>query len=380
MMFKSGHSDPRAHMPTSALDAANAYAMPRVGDNGGERASMILGAIAVILLGVFVFNQMSEGRRAASVDGMMAETRAQLDAAQAEADRARRDAQAAQAEARRAEQRIALNNRAPQRAPVNAQPDAMPGQANLRSPALVVDNSRQRLPDAEGAVAAGDPAGAVAAAIEGLTEADKFAQRVGGAGAETVKASYIQDPSRVAPQGTIITGVLETAINSDLPGYTRAIVSENIRSLDNRTVLIPRGSRLIGQYRSGLAVGESRAFVMWTRLLTPEGLSIELASPATDTLGRAGLPGEVNRHFFQRFGSAILLSVIDVGAAALVYDNNSSIVIGSTSEAQSLAAQALAQQMSIPPTIKVEQGSEIRIFLARDLYFPKLPGEQELRP
>lgn len=63
MMFKSGHSDPRAQMPSSALDAANAYAMPRVSDNGGERASMILGGAALILLGVFVFNQKSEAKR-----------------------------------------------------------------------------------------------------------------------------------------------------------------------------------------------------------------------------------------------------------------------------------------------------------------------------
>jgi type IV secretion system protein VirB10 len=190
----------------------------------------------------------------------------------------------------------------------------------------------------------------------------------------------IEDMSRVVPQGTIVSGVLETAINSDLPGFARAIVSENIRSLDNRTVLIPRGSRLIGQYRSGLAIGESRAFVIWTRLLTPDGVSIELASPATDTLGRAGLDGKVNRHFFQRFGSAILLSVIDVGANALIYDNNSSIVIGSTSEAQAVAAQALSQQMNIPPTITVKQGTEIRIFLARDLYFPPVAEAGGLRP
>ena len=255
--------------------------------------------------------------------------------------------------------------------------NASPAQANLRSPALVVDNSRA---GDGGGGEAGDPSGAVANAVSGLTASEAFAQRVGGAGPETVRATRIEDMSRVVPQGTIVSGVLETAINSDLPGFARAIVSENIRSLDNRTVLIPRGSRLIGQYRSGLAIGESRAFVIWTRLLTPEGVSIELASPATDTLGRAGLDGKVNRHFFQRFGSAILLSVIDVGANALIYDNNSSIVIGSTSEAQAVAAQALSQQMNIPPTITVKQGTEIRIFLARDLYFPSPAETGGLRP
>lgn len=385
-MFKSLGSkpqkDPRTQMPESVLDSANTYAMPRVADNGGERLTTVVGLAALAMLGVFVFNQLSQGRQAASIDDMMSETRAQLAAAQTQAEEARRDAVAAQAKARRAEQRAAVNARAPQTAPVVATESAMPAQANLRSPALVVDNSRQRAPEAlaggdEGVGMSGDAGAAIA---NSLTASDVFASRVGSSGTETVRATLIEDPSRVAPQGTIISGVLETAINSDLPGFTRAVVSENIRSLDNRTVLIPRGSRLIGQYRSGLAVGESRAFVIWTRLLTPDGVSVELASPATDTLGRAGLAGRVNRHFFQRFGSAILLSVIDAGANALVYDNTSGIVIGSTSEAQAVAAQALSQQINIPPTIKVDQGKEIRIFLARDLYFPRVPERQDLRP
>lgn len=363
-------------MSESALYEASAYSSPRVANDGGDRLGAVVGFAALAMLGVFVFNQLSAGRQAASVEGLMSETRAQLSAAQADVEAARREAAEAKAEARRAEARMAMKQANTQRQPVNAALAPEPTQAGLRSPALVIDNSRPSAPDAAG----GDAAASVAAAVEGLTASDVFAGRVGASGAETVSATMIADPSRVAPQGTIISGVLETAINSDLPGYARAVVSEDIRSLDNRNVLVPRGSRLIGQYRSGLAIGESRAFVIWTRLLTPEGVSIELASPATDTLGRAGLPGKVNRHFFQRFGSAILLSVIDVGASALVYDSNSAIVIGSSSEAQALAAQALSQQMNIPPTVKVKQGTEIRIFLARDLYFPEFAEAQGLRP
>lgn len=376
-MWTKGGRDPRSDMPKSALDAANAYAMPRVAENTSDRLTGFLGATVLLMLGLFVFNQLSKGRETASIDAMMAETRAQLSVAQSEAEQARREAAQAQAQARRAEQRAAVKRTTPPRQSVARSSDGAPGQANLRSPALVVDNSRA---GTGGGGEAGDPASAVANAVNGLTASEVFAQRVGAAGPETVRATMIEDMSRVVPQGTIVSGVLETAINSDLPGFARAIVSENIRSLDNRTVLIPRGSRLIGQYRSGLAVGESRAFVIWTRLLTPDGVSIELASPATDTLGRAGLSGKVNRHFFQRFGSAILLSVIDVGASALIYDNNSSIVIGSTSEAQAVAAQALSQQINIPPTITVKQGTEIRIFLARDLYFPSLAETGGLRP
>ncbi|MGQ4828530.1 TrbI/VirB10 family protein, partial [Enterococcus faecalis] len=79
--------------------------------------------------------------------------------------------------------------------------------------------------------------------------------------------------------------------NSDLPGFVRAVVSRDVTGFDGNRVLIPAGSRLIGQYRSGLAAGQSRAFVIWTRMIRPDGVSVALGSPVTDTLGRAGLGG-----------------------------------------------------------------------------------------
>ena len=112
----------------------------------------------------------------------------------------------------------------------------------------------------------------------------------------------------------MIPAVLETALDSDLPGYTRAVVSRDVRGFDGSTVLIPRGSRLIGQYKSGVALGQSRVFVIWTRVIRPDGVSVQIGSPATDPLGRAGLDGKVDNHFFTRFGGSILLSVMN-GAA-----------------------------------------------------------------
>jgi type IV secretion system protein VirB10 len=84
--------------------------------------------------------------------------------------------------------------------------------------------------------------------------------------------------------------VLETAIDSDLPGYVRAVVSQDVRSFDGARVLIPRSSRLIGQYKSGVASGQTRAYVVWSRLIRPDGVSVALASPAIDDAGRTGLP------------------------------------------------------------------------------------------
>ena len=172
----------------------------------------------------------------------------------------------------------------------------------------------------------------------------------------------------IAPQGTIIPGVLETAIDSDLPGFTRAIVSRDVLSFDGRAVLIPRSSRLIGQYKSALALGQTRAFIIWTRVIRPDGVSIQIASPGTDELGRGGLDGKVDNHFFRRFSGSILLSVLNAGVAAVGRTPSTQISIGSPGAATGLANSAI-QGDAIPPTIKVAQGEAINIFVARDLDF-----------
>lgn len=238
------------------------------------------------------------------------------------------------------------------------------------APAMVVDFSQ-----APGAAAAtaplapGAPAGA-AAADERLSADERFSARVSGSNVDTARASQIRDKARTAPQGTVIPAVLETAINSDLPGFTRAVVSRDIRGFDGSTVLIPRGSKLVGQYRSGVAQSQTRAFVVWSRILTPDGVSIDIASPGTDQLGRGGLEGETDTHFFERFGSAILLSVMGAGLDALSNRNaNTAIIIGSSQQASQVAAVALQKQIDIPVTITVPQGTPLQVFITRDLDF-----------
>ena len=94
------------------------------------------------------------------------------------------------------------------------------------------------------------------------------------------------NPATTVTEGTMIPAVLETAINTDVPGYVRAVVSQDVRSFDGTTVLIQRGSRLIGQYQSGVQQGQKRAYVVWTRLIRPDGASINIASPAVGFDGR----------------------------------------------------------------------------------------------
>ena len=240
-----------------------------------------------------------------------------------------------------------------------------------RAPALVVDLGTPPTPAT--ATATGGPAVGAAALLPGaanagrLNETEQFAQRVGEEEPDRARATAMRNPSLMVPQGAMIPGVLETAINSDLPGYTRAVVSRDVLSFDGKRVLIPRGSRLIGQYKSAVALGQSRAFIIWTRAIRPDGASIQMGSPVADSLGRGGLDGDVDRHFFRRFSGAILLSVLNAGVASLGSQPSTQISIGSAGAAQGLAGAVQGENIS--PTIKVPQGAAIRIFVARDLDF-----------
>lgn len=230
------------------------------------------------------------------------------------------------------------------------------------SPTVVYDVGRA--PGAAAAAEAADAAAAGAPSPPGGGSASDFASRIGGVGGAPTRAARSIDPSTTVAQGTLIPAVLETAINTDVPGYVRAVVSKDVRSFDGKRVLVPRGSRLVGQYQSGVQAGQKRAYVVWTRLLQPDGVSVDLASPGTGFDGTTGLAGDVDNKFFQRFGSAILLSVI--GGLTAIAGGGASVVLGG---GQSAAATALQQNGEIGPTIRVKQGEPIRVFTARDLDF-----------
>jgi type IV secretion system protein VirB10 len=242
----------------------------------------------------------------------------------------------------------------------------------MRAPTLVVDLAQadpSRQPGTT-VMTDGGVRGPAPAANRNLSDTEQFSSRVGNEEVEVARASRMTGLDRLVPQGAVIGAVMESALNSDLPGFARATVQRNVYSFDGTAVLIPAGSRVIGQYKSGIAQGASRIFVLWTRLIRPDGVSIDLASPATDELGRAGVGGKVNRHFLQRFGGAILTSVLSGGisAAAAAASGGSTVIVGSAGQASSLAGQA-AGNSDIPPTITTRQGANVRIFVARDLDF-----------
>ncbi len=231
------------------------------------------------------------------------------------------------------------------------------------APVMVFDGTQAAVPQG-GAASTPVPAAARPRAAAGGGENDQFAARVGG-DADVATAEHLSDPAATIAQGTLIPAVLETAIDTDLPGYVRAVVSQDVRSFDGRHVLVPRSSRLIGQYKSGLQAGQTRAYVIWQRLIRPDGVSVALGSPAVDFSGRTGLDGKVDGHFMKRFGSAVLLSVVS-GLGALGSSGTSVVLSGG---GQSAASVAATRDTAIPPTIRVPQGQPIRVFTAKDLDF-----------
>lgn len=251
----------------------------------------------------------------------------------------------------------------PAPAPVYAAPPAAalaPAANPYASPTIVFDAGL----GSTAAPAAAAPGEAVAAAAS--NSANDFASRVGGVGGAAARANPMTNPSTTVTQGTLIPAVLETAIDTNVPGYVRAVVSQDVRSFDGTKVLVPRSSRLIGQYQSGMQNGQRRAYVIWTRLIRPDGASVNLASPAIGFDGTTGLAGNVSGNsFFKRFGSAMLLSV--VGGLGSLVSGGGSVILGGAG--QSAAATAAQQDGQRGPVVRVRQGEPIRIFTARDLDF-----------
>lgn len=233
------------------------------------------------------------------------------------------------------------------------------------SPQLVFDGSTARSARlAEAPV--GAPAVNAGSTAVGTGGAAEFASRVGGVGGAPAQARAMINPSTTVTEGTLIPAILETAINTDVPGYVRAVVSQDVRSFDGKRVLIPRSSRLIGQYQAGVQQGQKRAYVIWTRLIRPDGVSVNIGSPAIAFDGTTGLQGDVNSHFFKRFGSGLLLSVVG-GLGAIATGGVGGVIVAGG--AQGAANSAVQSQGQISPTIRVRMGEPIRVFTARDLDF-----------
>ena len=173
------------------------------------------------------------------------------------------------------------------------------------------------------------------------------------------------------PKGAFLDCTLETAIDSTLPGMTTCVLATDTFGVDGSVVLLERGTKLVGETRGQVRQGTARIFVLWTEARTPTGVIVPLASPGTDELGRSGLPGEVDRHFWDRFGAAILVSVIDgaVQAAVASRSTNGGALIVNPSGSRDVMTEVLRSTIDIPPTVTKANGDRIQVFVARDLDF-----------
>ncbi|MCZ2327843.1 type IV secretion system protein VirB10 [Bartonella sp. F02] len=190
------------------------------------------------------------------------------------------------------------------------------------------------------------------------------------------RAHQLKNRDLIITQGTQLDCILETKIITTQPGMTTCHLTRDVYSTSGRVVLLDRGSKVVGFYQSGIQQGQSRVFVQWLRVETPSGVVINLNSPGTGALGEAGIGGWIDRHFWERFGGAILISVItDVGgwlknkANAKASDEKKSPPLPDTQNAESVVTELLHNSMNIEPTLYKNQGERVNIFVARDLDF-----------
>lgn len=177
-------------------------------------------------------------------------------------------------------------------------------------------------------------------------------------------AGVLQYPELTITQGTAIPCILETAMDSTQPGMVVCRISDDIYGTTGTVVLLEKGSKVVGQYRGGLKRGEKRIFVIWSRVETPLGVIVNLDSPATDQLGRAGFTGDIDTQFWTRFSGTLMLSIVDNALATYVGNETTT-----TDSTRDLAATELESVIDVPVILRKNQGEEVGIMVARDLDF-----------
>jgi type IV secretion system protein VirB10 len=183
------------------------------------------------------------------------------------------------------------------------------------------------------------------------------------------RAQLLPAQRLLLPKGAFIDCTLETAIDSSLPGMTTCILAADTFGVDGKVVLLERGTKLIGETRGQVQQGSARVFVLWTEARTPTGVVVPLDSPGADELGRSGLPGEVNRHFWERFGAAMLISIVDGAVQTVATRNGGGSVIVDPSASQGVMTEVLKGTVNIAPTVTKKNGDRIQVLVARDVDF-----------
>lgn len=210
-----------------------------------------------------------------------------------------------------------------------------------------------------------------------------------------VVTTYIGDMAHTIAQGKLLTAVLETAINTEIPGSVRAIVGRDVYGESGNKVLIPKGSRLYGTYSSEIKRGQGRVRINWSRLIRTDGVDLAISSVAADQFGRAGISGEVDNKYNSILTNSLLTSVLAVGgvaAAQSLIGNQSTTTTtnptqGSTTSTGNATNQALYDvtktivdtvgqivnsALDLTPVIRVPQGTRITVIVNADIKVPDM--------
>ena len=225
-------------------------------------------------------------------------------------------------------------------------------------------------------------ASAPAASAGASAESGPMAERLRPLRLNTAHASRLGNRDLLLTQGAMIDCVQQTKFVSAQAGMVTCYATREVRSANGRVVLIDPGTIFVGYQQSVISQGQPRIGIVWSRLETPEGVVVNLDSPGTGALGEAGLDGEIDTHFADRFGAAIMVSLIDDVGNWLSNQNRNSgngqiSFDGSRDAAQQAVATVLNNTINIPPTLYRNQGGRIGIYVARDLDFSSV---YELRP
>ncbi|MDG1286094.1 MAG: TrbI/VirB10 family protein [Rickettsiales bacterium] len=229
--------------------------------------------------------------------------------------------------------------------------------------------------------------------INNLPDGTKGEDEVDGKSqAERAVATHVGDLENLVLQGKIIDAVLETALDTTLEGPLRALVTRDVYAESGYTVLIPKGSRIIGTYNADTVRGQGRVFVIWSRLIRPDGVDIQLNSQTIDRLGRSGMAGHVDDRYFEIFGGAVLTSILGITLAGIsdaILDppetSTTQSTDGATTESTNAVTTAITEGVATigavskqvvgglldaRPSITVDQGTPLKVYVNRDLEFP----------